>query len=307
MLWQDANAALQEGLFTQASLLLQRYVDRYPSTEHYMDALLLLGESYVESDKSKHAIRPLSQYIINRGNSTPGREARIYLGKAYLKSHMNHEALLTSLELMGFYKGELKKKEEKLYLSSLLLKSRSLIRLNKRTRASQTLVSFERVAQKNKKLYSSLLSESNSVAIELKLQNCALLPGKGRHTEGTVKSYLKMRGTCWLEAMVMFYKNEKTGHSTWSEDTAQRLADAFEQYGEACLNPPLPPGSRTAQELRTYKEELVNTLAVDYGGIRGRALDLLGTWKGVLPQSSRPTLDRLTSRIRSTGASRENT
>ena len=264
-LYSEGQASFKRGLFTEAERLLQRLIDRHVEFEFRMDALLLLAQSKIELHKPSAAI-PLLQTYLEQPHALGARiDAELLLGQAYLDTNRFHEAYLVSFELLH---GEsLKKLETESFslLKALLLKAESQLGLNQANRADRTLVSLKStLGRTGFSPPTHWVARVDQIELELKLRSCAVFPTQRILTEEQARDQMQRRGRCLSEALPIFehiWSQKDLGQTRFA---AHRLTVAYNAYRFALQAPPLPPGKRSPAQLRNYQLELVDRLSMDY-------------------------------------------
>jgi tetratricopeptide (TPR) repeat protein len=275
---KEGKAAFDQGDYQEAITRYQRLIDRYPAAPGYLDAHLYLGIARLRLKQPKQALEPLKYYVQAQEVKTEADQGRLWLAQAYLGTKKFPEALLLTQEIKTPIPPDVETK-------SLLLRARAQMGLKKDWDATRSLDSAKKIAEENH--YTSLLGESAAVAISLKTRACALLPNpkSGALDEAQTRQQFDRRGTCLIEAVLLFRDVLKSEDEEWVAESQTELMDSFKNYSVACLNPPPAPGKRTTQQAKQYKSELVGILAQDCKKTREKAKDLLAAWKQGIPTS----------------------
>lgn len=283
ILWQKGKSAFGAGNYAAAAENFKRYLHRYPSTQHYSEAFLLLGISYLRDQKFKEAISPLKSYVEKRGFDQEGLRARISLGNAQVKVKKYHEALLTAAEIIGT--SYQKTIPFTIYLSALLLKSKAYIGLDQDFKSKRNLGAFEKQIRSKPNLnLSTLKSEASFLEIWLKTRECSRLASSPTLAEQETRSLLNKRGTCLLETLTLLQPTLEIGDDRWLDDSKTLILRGIQEYYQRTQNPPRPPGKRTPIELKRYQEELVDILTQDYQEFRSKAIEITATLKRKTPE-----------------------
>lgn len=275
-LWQDAQKFKQEGKLKEAAAELERFVARYPAAPGFTEAHGLLGETYLLLNQPLKALKPL-QFALEAHPSASSTRAGLQLtrttGLVMLKRW--NEALLSANEIL------LKApKNPELLAHASLLKGEALAGLKEKLRAQQSLESAR--SEFAAGLTPELQQEASMLEMELKLNDCSLLPSKGSLSEDQAREQMNRRGVCLLEGVqkyVLLFKQPSSVEST-REHSNERvitkatdlLSQAFTLHQMRCKNPPPPlplvtdqvnsqkPKPRTQVQLKRYRAELAFTL-----------------------------------------------
>ncbi len=246
-LWKEGQNAIQELRFQDASLTLQRLIDRYPSKKGYLKAHLLLGKSFIRLGKAKEAVPLLQNFILSTPSKREAAYAQIELGHAYIELKKWNEAYLTTLE-MNHLASQTELPSDFL-LGSLLVKVQSLLGLHHPLRATQALESTEKqITDKNS---AEVRGQASVLKLHLKILNCAQLPIPGPLDEAQIMDQLDRKGTCLQEALLLFQKTLQTGDLLSATTTASQLNENFDSYIHQCSHPPHPP--ETPQKKKKFK------------------------------------------------------
>ncbi len=286
LLWKNGKEAFDKKAFFEAAQSFQKIVDHYPAHFNYLDSQLLLGKSYIELKKPDSAIIVLKNYIRSSSltkQSDSYIQAKLWLGTAYIHKHLFNEAYLAALELEKF------KLPPNFEIPRLLLKAQSLMGKEQDPYAERTLDSAKNL------LYSEGTNSAHqapyaTVNLLLKLKHCSKFPSPGKLDESQMIDQLNRRGTCLLEA-VLIYKEILNSQSEFHIEQAQGLIqNSFSDYLKKCNLPynehVLPQGKRTKPELEKHVTELSLKLKEDYSKKQTNALDLLVSWKSKFPAAS---------------------
>jgi tetratricopeptide (TPR) repeat protein len=281
LLWNDGKAAFDERRYGDAAHALQRLVDRYPALPGYTRAHLLLGRARMELGQSARALAPLKHFVGANSRSLEAAEARASLARVYLSLGKPHEALLTATETLKLKKPPL---PPELRVDALLLKSQALIGLGKDLRARQALDSARAELAAAARLQpvpnaTALEGHASWLGLALKTRSCARYPGPGSMNEAQAREQMDRRGSCLLEASLLYRDTLRPGDVRWADQATRDMSIAFRAYARACAEPPPPPGKRSKEQLGRYRAELVQLLEADCRARYSRALDLLRSWK----------------------------
>jgi tetratricopeptide (TPR) repeat protein len=283
VLWKESQTAIQESRFQDAANLLHRYVDRYPGKLNYLEAHFHLGKALMEMGNYSLAIPHLKSFIELRSAQAEGVPARLLLIQSYLEEKKYHEAYLGTLEIDQLAK-KIKLTSDFL-LETLLLKTQALLGLKRETRAWSALESAEK--QLSEKNSSRVRGKTYGLKLDLKIKTCEELPSKGPLDEGQIRDQLTRRGTCLLEAFLIYQNVLKTGDLRATGTTTTLIQSALKQYAFSCAHPPHPPviqgQPRTPQELERYLSELSDLLMQECRKKVQVASDLFQSWKPTLP------------------------
>jgi tetratricopeptide (TPR) repeat protein len=272
LLWRESQKAVASSKHQDAVNLLERLVDRYPGSPHFIQAHLLLGKSHYELGEYQAALKPIQFYVSSVQAPIPLAEGKTLLGEAYLKLKKFHEAEILTVEL------DQKAKKHQLpaaiSLYSKILKSEALLGLKNYERALETIDTADLQNE------SPLKNRSTYVKLKAKIWTCEKYPDAPRMNEGEAKNQLSKRGTCLLESLLLFQKVLSTGDSKFALLSATEVDQSFQRYQNVCSHPPLPSsGKRTAQQMKRYQSELADFLQQECRKQSSTALGLLTEWK----------------------------
>ena len=267
---------------------LQRLVDRYPAAPGYLAAHRMLGIAYLNLGKFKRALTPLKYYVQTAGNSTAGLETRLWLGAAYLGLGQSNDAYLCAAEIINRLEKEEDRKKitpvgqlRDIQIQALLLKADALLMQDHSERAIRAMTSAEQlISPDSPALLQAYLAR---VQLEIKTGECSRFSKTGPLEELQVKNQMERKGTCLLQAAMIYHDTLKTGEKKWSAVATQDLKAALKNYSLSCAHPPRPPGKRTQLELRRYTAELAELLRPECERNHTKLKELLNTWKQELP------------------------
>lgn len=294
ILWMDAKREVLDKDFQEAVPKLRRLIDRYPSHAGFTEAHRLLGESLLALKRGREALPPLSYYIQAMGQSRESNQARLSLAEAYLSTGRFQEAELVTLELERQESPAAANPplSRDLHFTGQLLKARALQGLGHPQKAMRLLESTRSGIRADE---TPLLALASRVELELKLADCARLPGPlaSRLDEAQMKNAFERRGTCLSESLLAFESLLRKGTPEDSEDAGATLRIAHQEFAKACLSPPLPSDRRTAKEKRQYSAELAILLRKTCRTGLDRNFGLLESMKGDIPGSTLPIRKRV--------------
>lgn len=283
-LWKESQTALRELRYQDAVTLLQRYVDRYAGEPNTLKAHALLGKALLEIGEPKKAISVLRDFLGSSQNLVDSLEATIDLGRSYLTQNLFTEAYLASLEMSRF-SAHLKSSSDS-QMEILLIRSQALLGLKHQARAQNALESAEkRIINKTSPAITGRIFD---LKLQIKLQHCETLPGIGPLDEAQLRDQLERRGTCLLEALLIFQKVLKTGDLKYSGAAAAQMNEAYNNYARECTHPKSRKEGgkpRTLKESVQYQVELASVLTRDLKFKSTHALELIDSWKTELPDS----------------------
>jgi len=298
ILWEDGQKAHQEGRHQDAVNALQRLVDRYPGYEGYLNAHLMLAKSRLELGTPKLAIAPLRYFIGASAVTNDSLQARLWLGRAYLETRQFHEAYLTSLEIQNQKNRDARVPGDMLS-EALLIKGWALLGLGRVERATKTLDAAK--ASLTASSSPSVRGETPRLELELKLRGCRKLPTSKILDEAQIHNQLDRRGTCLLEALLLFHKIIEAGDPKAAKLGEDQLRTGFRSFADLCAKPPMPPAiapkNRTAKQLKQYRAELAYALQQECQKKYASALDLLTGWKESAPAPTSEALNQLSLEI----------
>jgi tetratricopeptide (TPR) repeat protein len=286
LLWTDGSTAYQQEQWPQCIRNFDRYVSRYPTSAHSLQAHLYLGTCYLRSGDAPKALDPLKYYVDASRFTAEGISARLQLARAELAVDKPQEALLLVQELL---KTPLKDDPTpSLTIEALLIKTRSYLALRKDSDADRTIRAFFKEESKAP-IDATAWGEGRYLEIVLKTRNCnAHPPAETPLDEGPLRAHFKERAQCLEEALLMLKKmrsgNEVSG---WPTQAQALWTDAYKLYG-ARMSTELPPTKtpRTKTERKKYEEELRVVLKKDFEAFRSRVSESLKQWKAETPAST---------------------
>lgn len=274
LLWEKGKTSFDQGQFDQAVYYLERLTQRYPSLSH-PEALFLLGRSYLNLHRTAEALHPLKSWIAQQAGTPLAIQGKMLLVRTQLLLRHFHEALLLCEEVL---KAKIKDPEV------LALKAEALMGLNQLSRARQTL--------------DLLTSKNNFQELNLKLHFCQEWLNRNKPSqklnEAQVREQLNQRGSCLLEAAVWLQKVFKEGVTATATQATQKFHSALKELFQTCHRPPvLPPGSRSQEEIRHFKQELALILKRDCKDNYSKIRDFIEKWEKDLPTSTRSQLKEI--------------
>jgi hypothetical protein len=275
IIWKEALAAYEAKDFVLASTHWARLIDRFPGATGYLKAHLYLGICHIEMKQAAKALAPLRYYVNTAGKTQDGVTGRLELGRAYLAAGKKHEALLTAMELDRLTKINTLSDRR---ADALIFKSRTLVALNRDKEARLALDGASRLAA-DPRTDLNTRGSAASMDLDLKLRECARLPGKGKIDEGQLRDRISRRGQCLVESVSLLKATLDVGHELTATLASQEAADAWITYFDACSNPASPPGKRSATQLKAYRQELKAALVTDCIGRVNHARGLIDDWK----------------------------
>jgi tetratricopeptide (TPR) repeat protein len=263
VLREDGLDAYNHGRYRDALPLLRRYVDRYPGQPQYIEIKLALAGTFVALKQPREALAVLKGFAdsLPRGDQQYG--ARLMAARAQLQAGQLQEALQSTQSLAretGL--------PPALQAANLLVQARALIALNEDARAEQSLASAIALSPGG----ASALQGAAETGLDLKLRQCARLPGPPPLEEANARDQYARRGDCLLEGLLLVLKEPSPaleGH--WIA--------AWRNYREAVRKPPPPPRlvprDRDARQKRTYARELALALMQDLRARARHAIELM--------------------------------
>lgn len=291
VLWREGNKAVEEKKWNEALISLERLVHRYPASPRWIEAHLWLGKILLNTGTPHKAITPLKTYVNAVGTTDEGIQGKLLLGEAFLNSRKFSEAFLIALELLSSKKDR---------FAALLLKTNALIGLNQDDRAILTLTSIKSDLSKiepestNPLTLAPIKAQTAWLDLKLKTRYCARFPKKDTPSdESQTRKSFDHRGTCLLEASLLYFETLKEKNSHFSEQATHELKNSFQDFKSACKNPPPPLGKRTPKETAVYRKELIHLLNTDCQKTTLQAIDLLNSLKGKLPSEQVQWIDQV--------------
>ena len=301
LLLSDGNDAFEARNYEDAAVKLKRLVARYPGYPGYLPAHLTLGRALLALNRPEEAVAPLKYYV--SASKTPKARGwgRVYLARAYLLTGKPREALSMSGEIErekilpgGVGGAKTDAEAADLVAESLLIRARALMALERDAEALTAVTS----ARKLDPWRPGTRGESAGLELELVLRSCARMSTPGPLAEDQVRNQLERRGVCLSESLIPLRTIAETGDKTSLEEATKAELKAWENFSQACANPPKPPENlpdkkkkRTPEQLKEYFKELDQVLRED---CRKRAASALG----ILAEWSYPTLEPLTTHLR---------
>ncbi len=328
ILLRDGRAEYKAGRFEEATHLLKRYVDRYPSSPSFHEAQLMLGRSLLVQGKLRESIAPLQAYISAHEGSLQAQEVRLDIGHAQLGLKLFNEAYLSSIELLSAKQSDAL--PPKIEVSALLLRAQALLGLGRDDRALQAIENAQKkmgpinpdtplaqaapsastaptasgvptpsVPAPQPDPFGALRMETEWTALRLKSRTCARLPSSGSLTEAQVLDQLSRRGDCLLEGITLTHEALHlpiaAGEETAVGGIQRETAESWAAYAKACRNPPPLPGKASATEKKHYRTELADQLLKGFDRKRAQAIEILKPTaeKETLPSTREAQLNEL--------------
>ncbi len=298
LLWNDGKKAFEAGDYLKAIQSLEPIVQKHPAEKDYSLAHFYLGVAYLKTSQFKKAKDPLRYYANSTGNTLESVKARLFLIRTYIELQDFHAADLTLIEIF-------KRKNEprtplEMQNEAYILKARSLLGLNKDSKASQVLDSIKPDLKRMGKRHPSgptLYGELHWLELKIQSRECARIVGKKKLDEGQTRQLMSRRGTCLLEAALDYKEELDTGTDSWIKEAADELIRGFDSYSQACTTPPPAVGKRTAVELKRYNEELVFYLKKDCREKYTKALEILYNWRPGARETAAQSIDVVTESL----------
>lgn len=291
LLWSDARAAFGRADYATAATLIERLTQRYPAAPGTHEARLLLGISFLRLERHAQAIEPLKTYSEAAAFTHEGLRARIALGRAYLGTQKNQEALMTSIEILspratGDPPAEIR-------LGGLAIKTWALLALNRPERASRTLATFQTLNAKSHP--NGYETEGLRLTLAVHSATCPKLNPKLPREESLVIADVRKQSACALESVNAFGAELKRAidagadpDDRWAREATDALVSEFKALQASCENPPPPADRRSDEEKRKYQAELRAFLAAECDQSAKKARSLIESWleKEKLPKAS---------------------
>lgn len=283
-LWDQGRSAYFASHYQEALVHLKELIDFYPAQEGYLQAHLLLGQSYLKLKNPAAAIEPLKYYINATSQSPKSILARIALAQAYLNLRKFSEAELISYEIQQMEAKYTLKSDEK--IEALLIQARAFIGFHQENKAAERIQDIKK--QLTETNSSSIQGQTFALELKLKALKCSQLPSQRTLEEGQVIDQMNRRGTCLLEALLPLQKVLTIGELESIQFSVDEIEKAFESYFQTCAYPPLPPltPKRTEKQLTRYRQELSDHLMKNCKKVPQEALELILAWKSELPSTS---------------------
>ncbi len=292
IIWKKGYAAIQNSHFQIAVNHLQRLVDRYPSDSNALEAHFLLGKAFLELGKAKEAIAPLKYFILSANTHPASIRARLYLGTAYLdlKEFLNAVSVIEEINHLPS-----KLKSLDMNQDARLIEIEALLGLKHEARARSAMETA--IREMSNKMSRSTQGKTLFLDLNLKVLECNHLPSPDSMNENQLKNQLDRRGTCLLEALLL-YRNTLINKDIPSATQAtELLSQAFQDYDHSCTTPSLHLNAhelkRSPQQKSAYLGELADLLIQECGKKYNTGLALLNSWKSVLP----PITSNLTLKV----------
>jgi tetratricopeptide (TPR) repeat protein len=286
ILWQEGKSAFDKKNYKDAEQYLRKLVDQFPAHSNYLDSLMILGKTYLEQNQSDQAMVVLKDYsrsVSLKGTSDSFFQAKLWLGDAYLQKKSYNEAYLLAVEL------EKHKLAPVFEIQRLLLKASSLMGKQQDAYSSRVLDAAQKLLTKMGP-NNGLEGPVSSVQLTLKLKNCRKFPSSGNLEEEQIIDQLNRRGTCLLEALLLYKQILNSQSNPHIVNSTQTISSAYKDYLKSCENPYdatiKPKGKRSNLENQKHVSELSVKLKDDFGRKLTHSLDLLVGWKEKHPDAS---------------------
>ncbi len=294
LLWGQGKQAFEQGRYGEAVAPLKRLIHRYPAIPNYIRAHYMLGVSQLHSAHTQDAVKSLRYYISSIGSkSLDAMEARLPLGWSYLELKKSHEAQLTSQEILDVRPDS--KIPAEIRTEALVIKAEALLQLKHADRARQSLDSALKVIPNHAP--SHLHGVLKKALLNIKLNECTLLPSAKALDEAQALNQFGRRGLCLNEAAILYHDALKIGDPGSAVLATQAMKTAFDQFNFLCNHPPQGPGKRTAREQSQYARELLNVLLPACSQSQAQALELLKGWEDQIPTPMKVHLAELQSAL----------
>lgn len=257
-LWTEGLELFEGADYQEATRVLKRLVDRYPAHPKNLQALALLGQSYLYSGHGEMAIPPLRTVIeASPPKNEAALSARIHLAQAYLAVKKAEQAILTLFEVFEITKG--RAPSDATILRAALVKARAELSLEKGGQARATL---ESVLKQLPELETSLpttpqiKTEAAEVELEWRLAQCQSLKIRGRQTEAQTIDSIEKQGICLQEALLIWNQIQVVARKSDLERATQEIIRSYRSFFQGCLRIPPPAKPLTKVQLRKYEAEL---------------------------------------------------
>ncbi len=288
VLWEDSVTRFQEGRFKEASLSLSRLWDRYPASQHRLEAGLMLAQSWIEVGDCEHATPVLRALVSAKSSTETGFTARVWLGQCQILQKQFHRALLTAVET------ETRRPAPPAEIRARLLvvKARALLGLNESLRAEKALDSAKELPPAtNSAAAERIRIEALQGRLEWKTAICrseAKNP-KPAKDELELKSRLAQRGLC-LQETALLYKpllepspvtgeGDKISLSRVVGEARTTLSLSFREYADACRTPYIRQLKSSAEARKKYLAELKDFVSTECRTHFQALSDMVGSWK----------------------------
>lgn len=289
VLWKEGQRLFSEQAYEEAAARLQRFIDRYPGAEGFLEAHRLLGEAYLNSGQPKEGLPPLRHFIEGTRSRKEADQARFLLGRTYLALSRFPEARLVVKELSS-------STDPHVVAEGTLLEARIHIAMNKDPAAYSSLESARESARKaTSQAAPDFSARALVVETQLKTRACARYPSSTRLNEGQMRDQMNRRGICLHEAILLFHQTVQTEQARPVEESLALVSQAFQDYSQACRAPVVNLPRLTASQKAAYEKDLKELLARECSKKFREARTMIEEFQKKSPSST--ALQKMASKI----------
>lgn len=257
-LWTEGLELFESADYQEATRVLKRLVDRYPAHPKNLQALALLGQSYLYAGHVEKAIAPLRTVVeASPPKNEAALSARIHLAQAYLAAKKPEQAMLTLFEVLELTKG--RAASDATILRAALVKARAELSLQKAEQARATLDSvLKQIPELETSLPTTppIKTEAAEVELDWRLAQCQSLKGRGRQTEAQIINSIEKQGTCLQEGLLIWNQIQIAARKADFERATQKITRTYREFFQDCLRIPPPAQPLSGIQLRKYQAEL---------------------------------------------------
>ena len=256
LLWKDAETLYSNGEYVKARRPLERILARYPGHTHYIEAKLLLGRTYLRSDQPLKASKILKEIIQWNSKTLISYETRADLAVAQLEMLRAAEALLLCQEILNSPLDPSAMTPHR--ARSYLIKAMSHAELKQPQLAAEAIA----LAKKEFELHTVELAdwklERDLTLLDYQLYTCSLLPSNESLTEAQLREQMQRRKLCLMDAIPLGNLLFESKEPAYVHEASRSWVKALIHSRKVVLSPTHPPKTekRTPQQLQTYLSEL---------------------------------------------------
>jgi len=307
LLWEDGTKALEEAQlaelqsdqplqkeraqkqYKEAASFLQRYVDRYPGSPHYLESHLYLGQAYLGLHQANKAAVAL-KYCVYSSNVEPfmNLKSRLSLAQANLELGQYALAETVTNEASALIQNHSE-------LPTVLVQRISLLRAEALLQLGQFELShrlLQNTLDQLNTLPSSppateLKAEAYLLQMKYRLKECSLLPhvaatqiaNQASIEEGQILDQMNRRGTCLLEALLPYRKELELNIFPIAQKASETLQKNLHAYAQTCRAP-----SASWFVSKKARNEITDVLIDRCHTQLMLGFEFLQSWKLTLPQ-----------------------
>lgn len=276
LLFKEAQNQIQNHLYSEAARSLERLLARYPSHPSNLEARLMLGRSYVETNKAAESVQPLQEYVSRVKTANEKVAGRLALVTAYQALSKPHEMMTTAQEILAtkpispatraqalIYRGH-----AQFALKNVLAAKRSL------DQAQVILATSEAESAEYRPIHANL----ESLRLQLQLDQCNAISDAKKPSESAALGIVTRTGQCLMQALLTFNALTQWDEHGISGSSSDSVYNAY-----AKLKRFLVDGGKGAPQLVEKYDRYID-----------ESLEMISHWKS----TSLPVKERTLSKMR---------